>query len=173
MLANGRIWWGERTDAVPLYKCSSAFFTVSSISFPFTYPPSYHSSNAVRLLRNRQDEGNVCRGAPLAFLHQSWWTSSEKNLHMSRDKGERWSSTGKLRSLICKCFITLKDTFFYTVPLFPISLLALRQGRVRRWRLERRPLSHSLSLVSFKLTSVSRGWMRERRRSVSVWKLRY
>lgn len=105
--------WKDRCSAkLQVFLC---FFTVSSllISFPFTHPPSYHSSNAVKLLRNRQDEGNVCRGAPLAFLHQSWWTSSEKNLHMRRDKGELWSSTGKLHSLICKCFITLKDGFLY------------------------------------------------------------
>ncbi|CAM4555354.1 unnamed protein product [Leuciscus chuanchicus] len=31
----------------------------------------------------------------------------------------------------------------------------------------------AVKLNSFKLTSVSRGWMRERWRSVSVWKLRY
>lgn len=145
MLANGWIWRGERTEvgremqchvaSVPLLFYSQQFAR-HLISFLFTHPPSYHSSSAVRLLRNRQNEGNVCRGAPLAFLHQSWWTSSEKNLQMRRDKGERWSSTGKLRSLTCKCFITLKDTFtliFYTFPLFPISPLALRrQVRVRR-----------------------------------------
>jgi len=108
--------WKDRCSAT--LQVSLCFFTVSSllISFPFTHPPSHDSS---KLLRNRQDEGSVCRGAPLAFLHQSWWTSSEKNLHMRRDKGKRWRSTGKLRSLICKCFIKLKDTFFLYGSSFP------------------------------------------------------
>ncbi len=182
MLANGRIWWDEGAEAeremechvtrVPLHFWSQQFVR-HLISFLFTHPPSFHSSIAVRLLRKRQDEGSVCRGAPLAFPHQSWWTSSEKNLQMRRDKGERWGSTGKLRSFTCKCFITLKDTLafyfclaLYTFPLFLPSLLCFKKTskseEIEAWKKAVVSLSLSpLSVLSWLLCQ-GEEWGRDR-----------